>query len=277
MVGIRRSDHCPCFPVAKALILMVKIDIGNESFEVASKIEELTRKQFLAILPFLLASDFSIETRIKVASKFCPGPMLQAMEKLPSDQLVELARKLTSWMEGSHIVCPIPSFRIGLTWYHTPVYSRMSTIEAAKAQQYLELFRKENKEEYLNLFVATLCRPKRIWIRFAPFLKWVMPRWDGDIRIRYNAVLVAEEAKAMAKLPQEMKWAVIWHFCQMMAALRNQYKSVFDYRTEGSTSKPSSLMDMIFHLSGSELGDAKAVSHNPITTVMYVLKCRLPI
>lgn len=257
---------------------MVKIEIGSIVFNnVPDRLEDLTQAQFLACLPFLFAEVVEVQTRVNVAAEILPKQLLKLMDSMDPDEIMAIVEKVTGWMDKTHSACPISFFRIGLTWYHTPIYNRLSIIEAAKAQQYLELYRSTNKEENLNLFIATLCRPKRIWIRFAPWLKWVMPKWDGDIRIRYNAVLVAEEAKAMAKLPEPIKWAIIWHFCQMMVILRKNYKAVFDFRSEEGTGKPSSLMDMIFHLSGSELGDSKSVSHTPITTVMYALHCRLPI
>jgi hypothetical protein len=256
---------------------MVDIQIGKVVYKVANKLQDFTRAQFLEALPFLFSEEITIETRIKILGIVGSVPFLQALENILPEQVSAIAKKATDWMDASHTTCPLTSFRRGLTRYHLPLYARMSTIEAAKAQQYLEIYRKDQKEENLDLFIATLCRPKRLWLRFLPFLKWVLTKWDGDIRIRYNAVLVGLEAKAISKLDPAIKWAVVWQFNQMMVSLRKQYQAVFDYRSAGGTSQPAPLMDMIFHLSGSELGDAKTVSHTPITTVMYVLKCRLPI
>lgn len=254
---------------------MIRIQAGQVVYQVPGKLEELSEKQFLAVLAYLFEPEPDVETRMKVTICLCPDPLVRSFDKMMADQILDIVKTVTAWMDSPGLDMPLKSFRIGLTWYRLPAYSKLSLIESAKAQELLDSYRSTGNESQLNLFLATLCRPSRMWIRFSPWLRWMLPDWDGDVRIKYNAALVAEESRKFSKLSPSVKWAVVWYFGQMMARLRTQYKSVFNYRSEGE-SKPASLMDMIFHLSGTELGDTKAVSHSPITLALYVLKCRLP-
>lgn len=250
---------------------MLRIEIDNKAYQVPGKLSEYPKKVFLKVLPFLFEEN-QVAMRSGLAVAILPKGIRSRFDEMSDEQIAGLFESLTRFVDTPEKECPLKNFRIWVTRYHLPRYERLSTIEAAKAQEFLQTWQRTKEAKYLDLVIATLCRPKRFWLVWFPFLKRFFPEWDGDIREKYNAEIVAGRVKRFSKLPMVLKMAVLWHFSQMMIVAKKQFPSVFKVAPE---SKPGPLIDMVFHLSGSELGDYRSVSHTPLLTVLYLIHKRL--
>lgn len=251
---------------------MLTLQVNSKTYAIPSKLEELSPRQFLLCLPYLFGEG-TTEERASVGYQLLPPAVRRRLPEFNDEQRAEVLLQMTSWVGKPTAYTPFKSFRFRLVRYYLPRVERLSTIEAAKAQQFHELWHRTRKEEYLDLLVATLCRPRRLWIRLAPWARDYATKWDGDERERYNAEIVSRRAKRFSKLPLQYKLAAFWHFSQSMQAIHRQFLPVFQHRTEDS--KPGPLLDMVFHLSGAEFGDYVSVSHTPLITALYLLKTRL--
>ncbi len=251
---------------------MVTLQIEDATYQVPSRLEELCKKQLLACVGHLFFPDRPA-AQAAVLLTLLPAAAKKQVRRFTDAQRLDVVRAVTAWMGKPHHTCPITSFRLGLTRYLLPRYERISLIETAKAQEALARWQKTQSEDALNLAVATLCRPRRLWLRCFPFARHYATGWDGDERERYNAEIVAARAKRMAGLPLAKKLLVVWHFEGMIATAKRQFAGVFAHSAPGS--KPAPLIDTVFHLSGTELGDYRAVSHTPLVTVLYLIHTRL--
>lgn len=250
---------------------MPAVEFDSKVYQVPGKLSEFSRELFLRVLPFLFEND-DRAMRTQLAMAMLPSAIRKRLDEISDEDLAGMVDRLTRFIDTPEKEIPIKSFRLGLTRYYLPRYERLSTIEAAKTQEFLQSWQKTRDGKFLDLAVATLCRPMRPWIRLAPWLKRFFPDWDGDIREKYNAEIVASRAGTFAGLPLQLKMAVLWNFSQMMILSKKQFKRVFQVQPD---SKPGPLIDMVFHLAGSELGDYKSVSHTPFLTVLYLISKRL--
>jgi len=106
-------------------------------------------------------------------------------------------------------------FRIGLRSYYLPDRNNLLTADWCFSEQLLKVFIHSGEEHYLNQLVAAICRPKKWWIQFFPFLKKLNLNWNGDIREKFHSGIMQERVKAIAKIQMYKRPMVVWWVVQI--------------------------------------------------------------
>lgn len=251
---------------------MIPVSVNGKTYQVPNQLHELSRRTFLRLLPWL-DRQASPPERTRIAWALMPWRLRLWLWRMSPEQRYDLVEALTRFLQSADYTrIPLRHFRVGLTRYYLPSYGRFSTIEAAMAQRYAVLYQDTRDVKHLNALVATLCRPKRLWLRLAPWLKYHRPEWDGDERIRYNSALVELETARMNRVPLALRLAVYWHFCHLFERISKQFPDVF--AGGGEQAKPVSLIDLLFTMSGTEFGTMQSVAHQPFVTTLTALRVR---
>ncbi|MGV3588607.1 MAG: hypothetical protein ACO1OF_16495 [Adhaeribacter sp.] len=127
-----------------------------------------------------------------------------------ADHLAELAR-LTNFLFSDNLLTKnlLPTVRLPwrLKKYYGPAdeLENITFIEFIKAEAAFLAFQRTQKEEYLNRLCAILYRPRRRG-------KLTPENATGDIREKFNDALVPGRALAMARLPIQVRLAILLFF-----------------------------------------------------------------
>lgn len=155
----------------------------------------------------------------------------------------------------------MPQVRIGLKYYYGPgrKFRNVSGNEFAFADFYYNQYHATEKEEFLNLLMATLYRTSA-WF----------PSVD-DRRRKFDDVNIEKRAKKFAKLPFAVKYAVYLNYIGIRETLVKLHPLTFS----GKKSEEKAGMDDIFDsLSGSEYGTFEQIGELSILTILNILEKR---
>jgi hypothetical protein len=240
---------------------MHEVTINKEKFAIPSDFTELTDEQLLAVVPYKYAEKPSHFNLIRL---LWPKRNLQYM-KLKASHIYEL----THWvLEKPLVETNFTKFTHDGTEYLLPDASLATVVlfEYAMASYYLRVFCQSNKEEYLNMLVATICRP--------PQEVTHTPDWNGDLREKYNSALTKQRAKDFETLNFGVKVIVLHVFLEAQARIQKRFASIFKAPDEGETPKINGVpyTDLMYDLSKTGIyGDYEKVCFTNIHTVFFNL------
>lgn len=185
---------------------------------------EVTQQQWKRIAAFL--QEDSPANRIEVAKAFVPKSYLKYFFLLPPEIIYDLTEVIGwMWEEKSWQCKPFDSFTTESgTVYLLPEWElkRSPIIELAYADAYFEQVRAGNKDMIDNL-ILSICRPKR---PIDP-----LPQDDnGDLRERFNPVMIELRKKDIANLDEGLKAAILRFFFNCRTAIANRYPVLFKKR-----------------------------------------------
>lgn len=203
---------------------MTEIEIHGQTYAFPSSWEELTPDQLTRVCGFLLqpwtpALQYVL---IRLLLPITPSVFtrLQDFEILALLPLVEFMQKPILPKE-------FRLFRIGFRGFWLPAKMKIRAVDWVQSEPLLKQWAKTGEEKYLNLLVATLCRPRKIWIVFFGWFRWLNLNWDGDPREKFHSEIAIYRSNKLSHVPQHKKLLVVWWLVQLRWEVYKTNKSIF--------------------------------------------------
>lgn len=220
---------------------MHRIDIFNKTYMVPSSFTEISTKQALAVLPYIISPPQHPEELAKAQAQ-----VLYRLLPIYNYQWRKLATPanagaLNSMLQLTNFLFETPGtkplfteFRFNGVQYLLPSdkLSNCSLIEYAFADKALTgILALDNspkneakKLEAITRIVAILCRPMRTDVDLQS------PEYEGDPREKFSTPLVEHRVQIFKKLPLHIKQAVFLYFVAGRKWLHENFKVLFDNR-----------------------------------------------
>ena len=167
-------------------------------------------------------------------------------------------------------VNPLPKIKTGSRKLIGPadLLENCSSIEFAKADTRCISFRNTNDEKYLNELIAVLYRPRRRFRRLTRFFSGI---YNTDERVKYSDAHL-ENSRLIAKLPLEIRQAILLWFEGCCNVIASQYDAVFS-GGEGSDDKKG--WAGVFQRIADKATEIESVMEVNIHTLLFDLNERI--
>jgi hypothetical protein len=212
---------------------MVKIEIGSRKIDFPSCWEELTEEDFSRVGHVLL-NPWSPQLQYTLIRLLTAKVEPSIWVNLDDDDLLALL-PLTDFFQEPVQLKSMKLFRIGIRNYYLPDRSNLLTADWCFSEQLLKAFLKTGEEKYLNQLVASVCRPKKLWIQFFPWLKKINLKWNGDLREKFHSGIMMERIEKIAQVPMYKRLMVVWWVVQIRWEVQKQNKALFTGSGEGGS------------------------------------------
>ena len=162
-----------------------------------------------------------------------------------------------------------PSLRIGFSRFYGPLgdFSSLKGKEWTNAADAFREYVQTGEEEYLNLLIAILWRPRN---------KEAKPEredWDGDFRLPYNTFTAERRAKVMAKLDYRIKLAILIWFRGCWEEWEQYYPRVFT--ANGEQVENFGWMETMQKLTGTTFGSLNETEESPMWKLLLKMEIDL--
>lgn len=235
---------------------------------------QLSEAQVFASAPYIL-QEMTIANKMKVFEALLDPKDVPTYAKMKPDKvLIQLKRIEFLWK--TNLVEPmIQTFSMEDMVYHFPAH-RFTTLciaEFAFACDYFDAmlahgnYKAEKAQpEMLNYIMATLCRPQKA------------ENTEGDIREKFNELLIEKRAKIFTKVPPQYKAYFLIYFLGCKKALADQFSVLFRKQPKenpiGKYQRPIDYawFKIIFDLAEEgTFGKYEEVCHQSIYTILHYL------
>lgn len=249
---------------------MIQIKLQNKTFFIPSKWEDVSAELILKLSKFALADTPS--NRIEVMKIMIPQNVKALFFLLQKEQVYSLT-SLLDWVYQTSFDWPmIPSFKSndGVTFVCPEKFLRKcSIIEYTYADKYYEAVVNGDSSK-IDYLILALCRPKRKD-------KIKEDEWDGDVRERFNPVLIEERVQRITNLSLEFKLYFLLFFMGCKQSLAKKYSPLFRQRDDGEdnndTKSPNfGWVGVIWELSDGIVNEEKVQFTNLHNIMAYLCK-----
>lgn len=231
--------------------------------------DEVATDKLLQIAPILLVD--SANNRIEIVKAYAAKSkdILGAFLSLSVEDVYRLTIAI-AWMYDTWFCKPYFDFfkNDKRDKYYLPADSlaNCTVIEYIFADKYFEAIRNGDSTK-LNYLLATLCRPRRK--NYNPDAVDA----DGDIREKFNSVLIEKRAALMGKVDMRFKLFFLLFFIGCKKELAKKFSPIFTAASENTdvpTSPDFGLIGVVWDLAGG-LGDAEKIQTEYLQTVFAYL------
>ena len=244
---------------------MLKVKLNDNELSIPQSYEELG-KSVVLLSPFLIRD--TVENRIEILKAFFPSKLLPLFYALRDDQVHDLIQYF-DWFYDEYFDTPVISvFKVGGIEYYLPeqYLKRCNVIEYTYADRYFEMVAAGDYSKIDNL-ILSLCRPKRTD-------NYNEVDWDGDVRERFNPVLIEKRLKNMEELSVQFKMYFLLFFIGCKKTLAKKYAPLFRKRDEEDEESPSQpdfgWVGIIWDLAGG-IADEEKIQYSKLHNVMAYL------
>jgi hypothetical protein len=244
---------------------MLEVKLNDEKISIPQSYEVLG-KSVILLSPFLIRD--TVENRIELLKSFFPQKLLPLFYALRDDQVHDILTYL-DWAYDEYFDTPVISvFKVGGIEYYLPeqYLKRCNVIEYTYADRYFEMVANGDYSKIDNL-ILSLCRPKRAD-------NYNEVDFDGDVRERFNPVLIEKRLKNMEELSIQFKMYFLLFFIGCKKTLAKKYVPLFrkrDEEEEESSSQPDfGWIGIIWDLAGG-IADEEKIQYSKLHNVMAFL------
>jgi hypothetical protein len=204
---------------------MITIELCGKIFPFPEKWEELTPDQLTRVCGFLL-EPWTPSLQYTLIRLLTPDVEPELWTRLTDEELGFLL-PITDFLQKPILPGEMRLFRIGGRGFWLPSRLKVRAVDWVVSEPLLKAFSKNGSQEYLDALVATVCRPRKLWISFFGLFKVFALNWDGDPREKYHSEISTIRAKRLGKVPIHIKLMVVWWLVQLRWQIFKDYKSVF--------------------------------------------------
>jgi hypothetical protein len=203
---------------------VVRLEINGSQYLFPQSWEELTPEQFKRVCGFLLQS-WTPALQYTLFRLLLPiEPKVFA--QMADWQILNLL-PLVDFLQKPIIPKPVRVFRIGFRGFWLPDRMKLRAVDYTVSEPLLKQFVKTGKEEYLDMLVASLCRPRKLWIVFFGWFRVFNLNWDGDPREKFHSEISNIRKAKISKVPLHLKMMVVYWLIQIRWDIFKTYKPVF--------------------------------------------------
>jgi len=225
--------------------------------------EELSEKQFIQLAELKFNGGDQLTCEVK-AFRILTG-MSRFRFKIADSEMITRSLPHLQWVFDDKATSKqlLPVFN----GYHGPVseFDNLKMKEFHFSEQYYKDLVYEEKDEAIDKLIAVLYRQGK-------------PGYDtdrdpdGDIRMAFNANLIAYNANKIAKWPDSIKHAIFLWYYNCRQELIDNNPMVFKEPSNGFESQfETGLYGMIRNLAGDKLGSVAAIEEMYVHTAMLEL------
>jgi hypothetical protein len=204
---------------------MNRIQIGKQLIALPSSWQEMT-EQHLQRVAHVLTLPWDAKLQYTLIRLLTPDVKPETWVKLSDEQILFIL-PLTDFMREPVKLKSTRLFRMGFRWFWLPNREEAKLVDWAFAENLLKAFTATGEEKYLNLLVAAICRPKKWWILFFPFLKSFNLKWNGDPREKFHSAIMHLRAEKMNAVPMHKRLMVFWWVVQLRWEVYRENRGLF--------------------------------------------------
>lgn len=152
--------------------------------------------------------------------------------------------------------------------YYGPLnFDNLVALEYSFADVYYVRFKKNPKNiKHLDTLIAILYRARK------PNYNPDSPDTDGDPRERFNRITVDKRVELFAKLPVNVKYAILIWYESCRSQLPKKYPHVFTKETREKKKKGATMIDILLELAGDKFGTVNETHYAPIELILMEME-----
>lgn len=236
------------------------------AFELPEKWAEVKPSTIMGIAHLLFTD--SANNRIEICKQILPKKVLHYFLRMDPFQVFDITKQL-DWMyeTGYDKPCVTHFYTDKGNKYYLPMewLRRCNIIEFTFADKFFEAIVAGDSSKIDNL-ILSLCRPKR-----TDFYK--PDEWNGDIRERFNPVLIDERIQEIKKMPDSFKLYFLWFFISCKKTIAKRYPVLFKSRVEEKVKNPyAGWLSVIWDLAGDITQEEKVQYSNLHNILAFLVK-----